>query len=248
MVAIVLLILMGDDDFNDGRILIRTHHTNMHANQLPHTHDTHTGWMEELARNMSTAHVRMRTCTHEYTHNYARNTLWLCFAPLWQWPKRNDGGEVGGGGGGGAKSLCHTMMPLFSIHSYIVSYANMWCYVYSFSHGFDMHARMAREHSVIHFATSRAHLSRPHVSNLFLYILWVRFCCWQFLFPLFLLFFSFFPFYFVDPHIAVERAREWSESERVYRCLWISLECFFGSGHLFRTYSAAPSNRISVEP
>lgn len=97
-------------------------------------------------------------------------------------------------------------------------------------------------------------LSRPHVSNLFLYILWVRFCCWQFLFPLFLFPFSFNFFFLPFFHFfGWKREAEWQSEgnvwrvlERVYRCLWISLECVFGSGHLFRPYTIAP-NRISVE-
>lgn len=209
-----LLILMADDDFNDGRTLIHTHHSS--ACKRAHTH-TDNFTETERAKNMSTAHVRMRTCTHHYTHNYAlylsvdgahydngRCLTTVAEAMVWQ-------------------SLCHNNdAVIFHRHSDIVLHTRTsvcewvsereWAWAGVCVPLFDF-ACVWREHSVIHFATSRAHhtlsplslshtshtlfltLFRPHVSNLFLYILWVRFCCWQFLFPLFLFFFTSFYFF-----------------------------------------------------
>lgn len=161
---------MADDDFNDGRILIHTHHNDR------------TG----QTKNMSTAHVRMRTCSYQYTHN----NFTLC--SMVRIMTDSDNGQC-------LVAAASVTMPYNdAVIFHPLLYRPIRSTVYPCWIGmrigestqsfilphFEHHISLSLSHTL----TPALCFSRPHVSNLFLYILWVRFCCWQFLFPLFLFF------------------------------------------------------------
>lgn len=133
---------MDDDDFNDDLILIRTNRTNACTASTLTTMTELSKW-----KNMSTAHVRMRTCTHQYTHN----NFTLC--SMVRTMTDYDNGQCLTAVAAATVNMPHGDAVIFHpllYHSLRhTDYSSYW----------NMHT-YGREHSVIHFATFRA----SHVS------------------------------------------------------------------------------------